>query len=45
MNEGSDYLLWCYWIIGKGEEDTRHLDQVDYIPASGVDEIGKRSEG
>ena len=45
MNEGSDYLLVVLWIIGKGEEDTRHLGQVDYIPTSGVDEIGKRSEG
>jgi len=45
MNEGSDYLLWRYVFIGKGEEDTRHLDQVDYIPASDVDEIGERSEG
>jgi hypothetical protein len=45
LNEGSNYLLWYYKLTGKGEEDTRHLDQVDYIPACGGDEIGKRAEG
>jgi hypothetical protein len=45
MNEGSNYLLWYYKLTGKGEEDTRNLDQVDYFPTCGVDEIGKRAKG
>jgi hypothetical protein len=45
MDEGSNYFAAVLRISGKGEEDTRHLDQIIYIPSRGVDEIGERAKG